>query len=538
MGLLQAIAERRVTAPTEQRAFPQMDAQFWEMLWGNESTWTGRTVTQENALSVSGYWAGIKLISETIGTLPLKLYRETEAGKAALYGDPRHRMLNVQANTEMTAATLRTTLESHRLMWGNAFAEKVYNGRGEVVELWPLLPDRTWKEYRKNGEVYFVTQIDAKQIRLPADRVLYIPGFGYDGRQGYSLLHVMRQTLGLSQASEETAAKFYGNGMRPSGVLIHPNRLNDQARANLRKSIETQTGGLTNSQRLLILEEGFQYEQIGLPPGDSQFLESREFQIEEIARFLNVPLHKLKVMKHAPDRTVEQAGIEFVQETITPIAVNWEQALAKDLLRQAERDVYFKLDVRGLLRGDSQARSTYYRELFNSAALTPNEIRALEDMAPVDGGDQLFINSTYLPVEMAGQDAMALDGQARATPVDSPATPAAPAPLAPVHAGASTAFRYLYEDYFARLGANEARRLKRAGPDAVESFYTTDFEDAATDLLRPLFDALGRSDLASVVRQYAVDARRELGDVPESVWKEKLDGWSDRASRWAVKVLA
>lgn len=522
MGLLDRIeAERR--GSLENPNTPFSDSSVWDAWDYGGPTAAGARINASSAHQIAAFYAGVRFISETVASLPLRLYRRTDGGRAVIDIDPRVSVWRDMPNPEMSAYSLREILQGHLVVWGNAYVEVLRDKRGVIRELWPLMPDKTQREWDEKRGTTYVTQIgDGERVRLPASRVMHIPGFGYDGRVGYSLLTLARETLGLASAAGQQAGSFFANGLRPSGVLTSPAPLNPKTRKNLRDSVKEQTG-LSNTQRLLLLEGGITFEQMGIPPGDAQFLEQREFEVVEIARFLNLPPHVLRDLSRATFSNIEQQSLELVTYSLTPWFRRWEDGLKKDMLTEQERrTLFWKIDARGLLRGDSAARMAYLQGRFNTGSITPNEIRMIEDENPLPGGDQLYVHSAVVPLEQAGQE------ESEPIAVDDDrhfllegVTPA------PAFGGVGGA---LVLDMWERLTRGEVRELKRIikRGGSVEDYYATDFPEYAAKILAPL-----GGDTDALVNRYAYDARQQLRDLTPEQVALVLETWTDRAGIWA-----
>lgn len=368
---------------------------------------TGVNVTETSALRVTAVYACVRVLAETVATLPLVVYRRQKPrGKLRDPSHPLYTVLHDQANTEMTAMQLRETMMAHVLLWGNAYASIERDGAGNVVGLWPLLPDRTYvvRDDKTGKLVYITTLPNGEQVLLPWDQVLHIPGLSYNGIVGYSPIQCAREAIGLALAAEEFGARFFGNGARPGGVLEHPATLSDEAYKRLRSSWESMHRGLNNAQRLAILEEGMQYKPLTIPPEDAQFLETRKFQVTEICRLFRVPPHLVGDLERATFSNIEHQSIEFVVHTIRPWLVRWEQAINMKLLTPLERRRFFvEHIVDGLLRGDIASRYNAYAIARQNGWMSANDIRELENMNPIPGGDVYLV-----PLNM--QDAAVLEG--------------------------------------------------------------------------------------------------------------------------------
>lgn len=364
-------------------------------------------VNEQTALRVTAYLAAIKIISETVASLPLFVYRRLESGgKARAPDHPAYEVLHNQANNEMTAYQLRETLQGHICNWGNGYAEIERDGGGRIRGLWPLLPDRTWPERDPNtGKLRYRTTLpDGQQVLLPFENVLHIPGFGFDGLVGYNPVRLAREAIGMALATEEFGANFFGQGANPSGIIEYPGKLSDQALQRYKQEVRAAHEGLSNRHRIMILEEGLKYHQVTIPPEEAQFLDTRKFQIAEIARIFRVPLHMLAELDRSTNNNIEHQSIEFVVHTIRPWLVRWEQAIRMKLFTPLERQKGFFAEflVDGLLRGDIESRYSAYAVGRQNGWLSANDIRELENMNPIPGGDVYLVNGNMMPAGQAG----------------------------------------------------------------------------------------------------------------------------------------
>ena len=358
---------------------------------GGRKTLAGVRVNEVTAWNISGVYACIRLISETIGSLPLSVYRRLPRGKEQLPNHPVNRLLHDTPNPEMTSMVFRETLQANLLSWGNAYAEIQRNGIGRPVALWPLLSSQVTPERNNAGTIQYRVRETGKDERIltPWD-VLHVPGMGWNGIVGQSQVRLARETLGLTIAAEEFGSTFFGNGAHAGGILEHPAKISDEANARLRKSWEEMHQGSENAHKTAILEEGMKWNPITIPPDDAQFLETRKFQMEEIARWYNVPPHKIGLLDKATFSNITEQSIEFVVDTIRPWLVRWEQEIKRKLFAQTETDLFAKHNDNGLMRGDPKTRGEFYTKGFNLGALSPNDIRELEDENPIDGGDAYY----------------------------------------------------------------------------------------------------------------------------------------------------
>ncbi|MCP8970564.1 phage portal protein [Ectobacillus ponti] len=365
----------------------------------------GVTVNENIAMQNVAVSAAIGIISETIGSLPLELYKHMKDGRQIAKEHPVWMLIHDSPNPFMTAIVFWELLMSHVLSWGNGYAEIEWGADGWPKALWPLRPDTTFPyvDYSDNSFKYRVS-FNGQIRELKPHQVLHIHGLGFDGLRGYSPIKMHTQAIGLSIALEKFGASYFGNGAKPGGVLEHPGQLSDTANANLRTGWETMHKGLDNTHRIAILEEGMSYKQIGIPPEDSQFLESRKFQIAEIARIYRVPLHMLAELDRSTNNNIEHQSIEFVKHTIRPWAIKIEQEINSKLLLPRERKKYFcSFDMDDLLRGDMLSRYNAYQIARQNGWMSANDIRAKENQNPIpkeQGGNEYMVNSAMQPISV------------------------------------------------------------------------------------------------------------------------------------------
>lgn len=368
----------------------------------------GIRVNEETALRVTAVYACVRVIAETVASLPLPLYRRLERGKEKVTAHPLYSILHDMPNPEMTSFTFREVLMTHLLLWGNAYAQIVRDKRGQVLELWPLSPSgmELVRDDKARQLVYRYTE-GMKTIEYKPEQIFHIPGLSFDGVKGLSPIAVTREAIGLAMATEEFGSRFFGNGARPGGILEHPGVVKDPEK--LRKSWEEVYKGVHNSHKIAVLEEGMKYHEIGIPPEDAQFLETRKFQLNEICRIFRVPPHLVGDLERATFSNIEHQSIDFVMHTIRPWLVRWEQAIVKALLLPEERKLYFpRFNVDGLLRGDFKTRMEGYAIGRQNGWYSANDIRELEDMNPIPeeaGGDLYLVNGNMLPAKLAGSKA-------------------------------------------------------------------------------------------------------------------------------------
>lgn len=386
-------------------------------------TTSGKPVNERTAMQTTAVYACVRILAEAIASLPLHVYEyQDDGGKKLVHDHPLYYLLHDEPNPEMTSFVFRETLMSHLLIWGNAYAQIIRDGAGRVLGLYPLLPDKMEVQRDDRGNIYYVYSRNSDEnpmfkeygnIKLKAEDVLHIPGLGFDGLIGYSPIAMAKNAVGMTLACEEYGASFFANGANPGGVLEHPGVLKDPSK--VRESWNSVYRGVNNAHKIAVLEEGMKYQQIGIPPEEAQFLETRKFQINEIARLYRIPPHMVGDLDKSSFSNIEQQSLEFVKYTLDPWVIRWEQSLQRSLLLPGEKGKYFiKLNVDGLLRGDYQSRMNGYAVGRQNGWFSANDIREMENMNPItdeEGGNLYLINGAMTKLADAGAFAKTDMGQ-------------------------------------------------------------------------------------------------------------------------------
>ncbi len=417
MGILQDLFRSR------DKPKDMLSGSRYSFFYGNTSA--GKPVNEHTAMQMTAVYSCVRILAETVAGLPLHVYRYTDnGGKEKHWQHPLYRLLHDEPNPEMTSFAFRETLMSHLLLWGNAYAQIIRNARGEVIALYPLMPNkitvdrdssgRLFYLYRRNPED-FSSQGKPSEVYLQPSDVLHIPGLGFDGLVGYSPIAMAKNAVGLAIATEEYGAKFFANGAAPGGVLEHPGVIKDPQK--VKDSWNTVYQGSGNAHKVAVLEEGMKYQPIGISPEQAQFLETRKFQINEIARIFRVPPHMLADLEKSSFSNIEQQSLEFVKYTLDPWVVRWEQAMCRTLLTESEKPkVFIKFNVDGLLRGDYVSRMSGYATARQNGWMSANDIRELEnlDRIPAElGGDLYLINGAMTKLQDAGAFAKSNETEVR-----------------------------------------------------------------------------------------------------------------------------
>lgn len=370
-------------------------------------TAAGKTVTEQSAMQLTAVYACVRILAEAIAGLPLHLYRRGKNGSKDKAADhPLYSLLHDEPNPEMTSFIFRETRMTHLLLYGNCYSQIIRDGRGQVTALYPLMPNQMSVDRDERGQLYYTylrsneeaATMSGSTVYLMPEDVLHVPGLGFDGLVGYSPIAMARNSIGMALACEEYGARFFANGASPSGVLEHPGTIKDISR--LRESWNSVYGGSKNAGKVAILEEGMHYAPISISPNEAQFLETRKFQVDEIARIFHVPPHMIGDLERSTFSNIEQQSLEFVKYTLNPWVCRWEQALTRALLSPREKREYFiKFNVDGLLRGDYQSRMNGYAVGRQNGWMSANDIRELEnlDRIPAEqGGDLYLVNGNMI----------------------------------------------------------------------------------------------------------------------------------------------
>jgi HK97 family phage portal protein len=465
---------------------------------------SGVEVNESTSLNYSVVWACRRVISETIASLPLFVYRRLpDSGKEKA---PDHRLydiLHIQPNPEMTSMQYREVAVDHVLSWGNHYGQIIMSGGGWPQSIWPLDPSRMTVKRGYSGDLeYHYRQLEGGTKVFRADEILHVPGLGFNGIIGYSVIERAKNSIGLGMGLEEFQNRFLVNDGSPGGVLEHPNKLSTQAQDNLKKSWAEAHSGLPNKWKPAILEEGMKWHEVGIPLKDAQFLESRKFQVVEICRWFNIAPYKVQDFDRSTFSNVEQASIDFVVHTIRPWLVRFEQAYQVKLFSSREKNKYFAEHlVDGLLRGDIQSRYAAYAIGRNWGWLNADQICERENMNPLpDGKGKIYLQ----PLNM----------------VEAGTSLAPPQP--------TESFKRLLDDAMTRAVRRETRDIKEAVRKKalsiawVEGFYM-EFCSFLSRTLSPVVQSYfeisslnGHSEMLSNVflkrfcESYAQESKREL----------------------------
>lgn len=528
---------------SEKRALKEAD--IWRSFGPKAAS--GVIVTPDTALRTTAVFACVRILAETLASLPLILYEKSaDGGKKRAENHTIYPILHDQPNPEMTSFDFWETLMAHVVLRGNGYAEIDWSAGGQVLGLWPLHPDRTVPGRNSNRELVYTYYPSADNpqfsgpVTLKSWQVLHLRGLSSNGLYGYSPIDLAMQAVGLSAAAEEFGSRFFGNDARPGIVLKHPGELGDKAMGNLRKYWEEKHGSLSNAQRVGILEEGMDIKEIGLAPEHAQFLETRKFQVHEIARIFRIPPHMLADLERATFSNIEHQSIDFVVHTMRPWLVRFEKAIKKSLLTPTEKKKYYaEFLVDALLRGDTKSRYETYQIGINNGILSPNDARRRENMNPVTGGDTYLVPLNLAPIGSTPQQNSLRSKQVATTAGDEWRS------TGDDRHQTMLAIRAAYQDVARRV----LRREKQDITAAVKKYLSKDDQAAFLDWLMRFYADHKEFVISSyrpVMDSYSalvnLDIQRELGveakEVPlENFVTAYLEDFAERYAGQQEKLI-
>jgi HK97 family phage portal protein len=501
-------------------------------MFGSTTVHAGVSVSEHTAMNLSAVWAAVNLISSDVASVPLKLYRREKGGKSPMENHPVYRLIHDQPNPQMSAFVFRRCLQAHKLVWGNGYAEIERDASGRPANLWPLLPYAV-EPYLERGILrYRHWNPDGSTIEFPAADIVHIRGYTLDGICAASQIAKARESLGLTVAAERFGATFFGNGATFGGVISYPPGIgnNAQTRKENREAIEKAHQGPDRAHRFLALYEGAKYERLGIPPDDAQFLETRKFQIEEVARWYNLAPYKLRRTEgSASYASIEQQSIEYVTDTLDPHWVDWEQELRIKLIAPLERTQQtIEHQREGRLRGDAASRGEFHSKLFSVGSITQNEIRKNENLNELP--DDLGGNVPYVPFNMVPADLARDYWQAQIDKFNreaQPPPPPPPPPPGPTQEELKAARKVAQEAEDARDVALEMARRAEEAKELITAAHAITAEQAERDriaaadklehAIQSIRDAVKREQVAIVERDgFAIErdtARAQAGQI-------------------------
>ena len=508
-------------------------------LYGSGQTESGISVDEHSALNLSAVYAAINIIASDISTLPLGLFKTVKNKRNRITDHNSLQVLAYRSNSLTPAINFRKASMAHILSWGNTYAEVVRNDMGNVTSLWLITPDRVTLKWNNGAIVYEINMGSKKPVILSRERVLHISGLGYNGFTGYSVISKAAESIGLSLASEKFGARYFGANTNMGGAIKYPRALGPDAQKNLKKSLDGFTGS-DASHRWMILEQGMEIEKLGFSPDDSQFLQTRQFQVPEIARWFNLPPHKLKDLTRSTFSNIEEQETEYVVSCLVPWLTTIEQNYNIQLLTEKEHRLgyYFKHNVKGLLRGSSTARADYYTKRFYLGTITPNEIRAFEDEDPLDTeyADKTYIQQNLMPLEDVDKEPPApviqnLPGE----------QPAGEEPPGEEETDGRSYWRKILDRDRKRVKLIEYRSV--VGRDKISARYYSLIRDAAERVILKEAKAIsknitsGKTWIENFYKHMPEYIRKQMGEVMSSFQGSIIDQAAGEAGIDAEKIL-
>ena len=489
--------------------------------WFNRSL-AAVNVTPASSLQVAAVYAAVRVISQAVKGLPWRTYEQRQDGtRVEAPGHPVNSLLMRSAGPLMDARTWREQMLVSALLYGNGYAEIVRDPAGRSTELWFIHPERVTVYVDGAQLIYGVGGTDRGVTYLPSESVFHVKGLSLDGLVGVPVIHYAAETIGTAIASDEFTSAFLGNGAAPSGVLKHPQRLGPEAKKELRQDWQTLYGGSRNSGRVAVLESGLEYEAISIPQADAQFIEGRQFSVTEIARFFGVPPHKIADLTQAKWANIEAEQINFAQDSVMPWALRFEAEADRKLYRQPR--YYSKMNLNGLMRGDSAARAEFYTKLFTVGALSSDEIRDLEDYNPVPGGKQHFI-----PLNLGTLTGAKKREEKANQPPPAPQPP--PDPAANDDDGPPDNQVTAMARVLARCSRRESDRLARCKDDQARAKFLAEHRGYIRELVGNALDLAGfhpTPEAQARVADYALDRVTRIADADgdAAVIDNDADAW-------------
>lgn len=380
--------------------------QWFVDLLGGQKTSSGMTINGDSALMNSNVYTCASILGGDIGKLPIQVFKRRSGGVQKENSHPTSKLLGTRANPYMSAYIFKELMEVHAAIWGNGYAYIEWNFDGFPKALWPLDPSLTDVRVDDKGQVWYVTSVPGgEQRKMPWYDVLHFKGIGKSGLKGITPIAVLREDIANQEVSKQFIGSFYANGTTTRGVLKVPTPLNKDAKDRAREEWQKVNSGLDNSHKIAILDGGLDFQNLGMPLKDAEFIETQKFGILEIAKLYKIPPHKLGQLDRATFSNIEQQSLDYVKNTLQPIITNWEQEINYKLFTETEQKRYYvKFNVTSELRGDSQSRAQYYKEMLYAGIYSINEIRELEDRDGIgEDGDKHFINMSFAPIDLLEQ---------------------------------------------------------------------------------------------------------------------------------------
>jgi HK97 family phage portal protein len=365
---------------------------------------SGEKVTVESALTVPTVYACVNFLANSVAKLPFQTFKKTSTGREK---DKKHavsKLLEERPNPYQNPFKFKHLVETHRNTWGNAYINISWGADGRPTALWLLNPSMTkpFIHVETNELWYLTTLPNGTQAKIHDGDIIHLSTLSLDGLQGKPPIQIARESIGSSQAAQKFKGAFFKNGAANSGVLKVPGQLNKPAKDKVREEWEKANTGLNNAQRIAILDAGLEFQSIGMPLKDAQFIEGMKFDKAEIATIFNIPLHIVNELDRATHGNVEQMALDVIQHTLSPILIQYEEEFTYKLFSLKEQKRYYmKFNLTSLLRADSKTRAEYYAIMLDKGVYSINEVRELEEKDGIDHGDTHRVDLNHVSIEIA-----------------------------------------------------------------------------------------------------------------------------------------
>jgi HK97 family phage portal protein len=392
---------RERIAELEKRNLERPPSWLDEILTNYESD-SGIRVNEETAIKFSAVWSAVNLLSSSAAQLPYQVFKRIDNGKAIYKEHPSYQLIHEAPNEWMNSFSFKQILMIYALLWGNGYAKIQKDTRERPISLIPI-HSALVQPVLIEGVLFY--RINGTEM-IPARDMIHLMGFSLDGITGKSPIEVARDTIGLGLAAQQFGSTFFKNGSNTEMGFQVPGNLDDEQYKRLQTVLMQRNSGGENAHKPLLLEGGMTLEKITIPPDQAQFIQTRNFQVNEIARIFNVPPHMIGDLERSTNNNIEQQSIEFVQYSLMPWVIRLEEEFTRKLIFESEKpDIFIEANADGLMRGDAQARAAYYKTRWEIGSLSANEIRAKENDNPYEGGETYFVPVNYQTVERAQSDA-------------------------------------------------------------------------------------------------------------------------------------
>lgn len=375
-------------------------------LFSNGITNSGERITNEGSLSNSNVYTCANILGGDIGKLPIQTFIKKNKSIEKVSDHPVNYLLGIRPNKYMSPYIFKELMQVHLVIWGNAYANIEWDSRGYPIALWPLNPGKTKPRLDKEGNLWYITSLPSgEQKKIPWYDVLHIKNLSKSGIEGMTPISVIREELGLQKSRSKFLSSFYANGTTTMGILKTPTAIGKEGKEKMRNEWQKLNSGMSNANRVAILDAGLDYQEIGMPLADAQFLETSKFSILEVSKIYKIPPHKLGQLDRATFSNIENQSLEYVKNTIHPIVTNWEQEINFKLFTKSEQKSYYvKFNLASELRGDSESRGKFYKTMIEIGAFCINDVLELEEMESIgDIGEKHFVSLNYTTVDMIEQ---------------------------------------------------------------------------------------------------------------------------------------